>query len=311
MGLLSKVELEHFDREGFVVVRDVVPGSYIQRLADEISAAIDQQARMLHEEGEITSLHEDLGFLDRATEIYKESTKIFETVYSGSHSGKAMFELLTCPEILDIMEQLIGPEVIASSIYRLRPKLPFEKNGEVPWHQDSGYFDTCADEHLVPTCWVPLMDATIEAGCMEVLPRSHKQGVLRHYWANLTAPSLTVHPDHLPDQDPVPVPADIGDAVLMTNLTPHSSIPNNSGLIRWAADLRYNTPEAGDYGPFEAEFLARSTATPGAVMTDWREFDHLRKNHVSTGKIDRTWLRHDEETFLHPEKRWDRDEEKV
>ena len=171
----------------------------------------------------------------------------------------------------------------------------------VPWHQDSGYFHTCADDHLVPTCWVPLMNATVEAGCMEVLPGCHKQGVLRHYWADLKAPGLSIHPDHLPDVEPVPVPADVGDVVLMTNLTPHRSTDNRSGLIRWAADLRYNTPEAGDYGPGEASFLARSKERPEKILNDRRAFNQLRQNHVPAGEVDRKWLKQDQESFLHPE----------
>ena len=305
--MLSDQQLDHYHREGYLIAKNVIPSRYIHDLQDEINNVIDEQARRLHAEGEITELHEELGFLQRATELNKQSPKTIHPVYSGNHSGRAMFQLLTCPEILDIMEQLVGPEIITSSIYRLRPKMPDCPAGVVPWHQDSGYFHTCADEHLVPTCWIPLMNATVATGCMEVLPRSHKQEVFRHYWANLQAPSLTVHPDHLPEVEPVLVPANIGDAVLMTNLTPHRSIDNSSGIIRWAADLRYNAPEAGDYGPQEAEFLARSRATPEDVLTDWKEFDRLRKEHVPQTKVDRIWLQYHEETFLNPSKRVDKD----
>lgn len=304
---LTDAQLEHFHREGYLVAKDIVPQRYIAALQREIDAAIDAQAQKLYASGEITQLHEDLGFLHRAAELSKESDKIIAPVFSGNHSGRAMFELLTCPEILDVIEQLVGPEIIASSIYRIRPKLPDRPEGVVPWHQDSGYFHTCADDHLVPTCWVPLMDATVEAGCMEVLPRCHRRGVLRHYRANLLAPSLSVHPDHLPDVAPVPVPAAVGDIVLLTNLTPHRSTDNTSGLIRWATDLRYNAPEAGDYGPGEAGFLARSRRHPDQVLGDWQAFDRLRKGHVPQSKVDRSWLRYDEETFLDASKRVDQD----
>eukprot|EP01048_Picozoa_sp_COSAG05_P026659 COSAG05_NODE_7392_length_818_cov_1.403338_1_plen_40_part_10 len=40
-----------------------------------------------------------------------------------------MFELLSCPALLDVMEQLCGSEVIAAGIYRLRPKLPKRPEG--------------------------------------------------------------------------------------------------------------------------------------------------------------------------------------
>jgi phytanoyl-CoA hydroxylase len=303
---LTDEQLEHYHREGYLVARDVIPARYILDLQEEINSVIDEQANKLYAEGEITLLHEELGFLHRAAALSQKSRKVIGPVNGGNFSGPAMFNLLTCPQILDVMEQLIGAEIIASSIYRIRPKLSDSPEGIVPWHQDSGYFHTCADEHLVPTCWVPLMNATIEAGCMEVLPRSHKQGVFRHYTANLLAPPLSVHPDHLPDIDPVPVPADIGDVVLMTNMTPHRSTDNTSGLIRWATDLRYNAPEAGDYGPGEAGFLARSARTPDRVLTDCREFNHLRKEHVPQSKVDRSWLKYDEETFADASKRVDK-----
>ena len=304
---LSEEQIDQFLREGFLTVQQVVPERYITDLQGEIERAIDEQAKTLYLAGEITQLHENLGFLQRATELNKESKKILGPVNGGNHSGQAMFRLLTCREILDIMEQLIGPEILASSIYRIRPKLPDRPEGIVPWHQDSGYFHTCADHHLVPTCWVPLMNATIKAGCMEVLPRSHKRGVFRHYKANLLAPSLTVHPDHLPEIKPVPVPVDIGDIVLLTNMTPHRSTDNTTNYIRWATDLRYNTPEVGDYGPGEAGFLARSKKNPAKVITDWREFDRVRKEHTPQSTVDRTWLRYDEETFINSSKRVDED----
>ena len=36
------------------------------------------------------------------------------------------------------------------------------------------------DQTLVVTAWVPLVDATIENGCMYVLPWSFDQGILPH-----------------------------------------------------------------------------------------------------------------------------------
>ena len=158
--------------------------------------------------------------------------------------------LLTCrvvhcarQELLDAMGQLVGPEIVASSIYRLRPKLPFWEQGIVPVHQDAGYFDSCADESTVITCWVPLMDATHESGCMEVVPRVHKRGTMRHYNANVAGPGLAVHPDHIEvdtrmeddSRGTVAVPCCAGDVLIMYHMTPHGSSTNTSGVIRWAA----------------------------------------------------------------------------
>ena len=303
--MLDQTQIDKFHREGFLIARNVVPRDAVQALQAEIEATIDWQAQMLRERGEIAEMHEDADFLHRTALLHAQSPRILDPIAHGIHTGPAIFNLLTCPAILDIMEQLLGPEILVSSIYRLRPKLPGLAEGVIPWHQDSAYFHSCADDDLVPTFWVPLMNATVESGCMEVLPGCHRKGVLRHYWADLRAPGLSVHPDHMPDVRPVPVPAGIGDAVIMTNLTPHRSTDNVSSLIRWSADIRFNSPEAGDYGPNEASFLGRSKVRPDDVITDWREFEKIRANHVPSVRIDRTWLRHDKETFLNPEKRVD------
>ena len=268
---LAQAELDSFDEEGWFLAKDVIPHHYIHALQDEIDAVIDAQANKLLEEGKITELHADKGYLERTAAIWAECPEIWNVVYSGNHAGKALYALLTCPELLDIMEQLVGPEIIAAGIYRLRPKLPKRPEGIVPWHQDAGYFGECADSHVGPavanggpgyvmTAWVPLMEATAETGPMQVLPRAHRRGVMRHYGANVKAPGLTVHPDHIPSDtpEPVTVACSIGDALLFGHMMPHRSEANDTDVIRWGADLRYTPPEAGDWGPGEGGFLARS-----------------------------------------------------
>jgi ectoine hydroxylase-related dioxygenase (phytanoyl-CoA dioxygenase family) len=39
-----------------------------------------------------------------------------------------------------------------------------EGRRESPWHQDIGYVPTDPAHYL--TCWIPIVDATIENGCI-------------------------------------------------------------------------------------------------------------------------------------------------
>jgi len=297
---LTPDQIAFFKSQGYLVAKNVIPRPIIESFQAEIAGVIDETARKLHAEGKITDLCENLGFLHRLAALNQQSREIMAPIMGGSHAGPALFALMTNPQFLDAVESLVGPEIVASAVYRIRPKLPFDPAHEVPWHQDSGYFHTRGDAHLILTTWVPLMNATVEAGCMEVLPGSHVKGVVRHYWANNPAPPLTVHPDYLPDTRPVPVPADIGDVVMLTNFTMHRSTPNTSGLIRWAADLRYNSDQAGDIYPYEAEFLARSKKHPEKICKSASEFVAIRKNHKPVGGVDRTWLKEADETFVKP-----------
>jgi len=80
------------------------------------------------------------------------------------------------PEVLDAVEDLIGPNI---RLFHLSvwPKDP-GSGTYVSWHQDATYFALDPICHV--TAWVALTDAPVEAGCMEVVPGSHKLGQLRH-----------------------------------------------------------------------------------------------------------------------------------
>src|SRR5271170_5620064 len=85
-------------------------------------------------------------------------------------------EIVHHPAILDAVEDLIGPNI------RLFHLSVWPKNARDPafvgWHQDATYFGL--EPALQVTAWVALTDASIEAGCMEVIPGSHQLGQLHH-----------------------------------------------------------------------------------------------------------------------------------
>jgi hypothetical protein len=85
-------------------------------------------------------------------------------------------EIVHHPAILDAVEGLIGPNI------RLFHLSVWPKNARDPafvsWHQDATYFGL--EPAVQVTAWVALTEASIEAGCMEVIPGSHKLGQLHH-----------------------------------------------------------------------------------------------------------------------------------
>ena len=85
-------------------------------------------------------------------------------------------EIVHAPEVLDAVEDLIGPDI---RLFHLTvwPK-DATSGAYVSWHQDATYFALEPVCHV--TAWVALTDASIAAGCMEVVPGSHKLGQLRH-----------------------------------------------------------------------------------------------------------------------------------
>src|ERR1019366_3835807 len=125
------------------------------------------------------------------------------------------------PKLLDVAEQFCGPEIIASSVYRLRPKVPSHSWSPVPWHQDSAYFEAYCDLALVMTVWVPLVDATEERGCLWVMPGMHKGGLFFHQHDDI-AHYLVIPDEEFGGSKAVPAPVPKGGVLLLNNRTPHA-----------------------------------------------------------------------------------------
>ena len=229
----------------------------------------------------------------------------------GGFSGASMFGMLTHPPLLSCVESLIGPTIIGASAYRIRPKLPEWERGEVPWHQDSGYFLPHCDKHLLVTCWIPLVDSNRKNGCLYVMPKVHQQGVFRHYTGGHGG-YLEVPTDEFPDTGPIPMEMKAGDVLFMTNLTPHASFENHSEQVRWSVDLRYQSAEApnnADEGPEsytperetvtmacyppEADFVLRNPEHPEQEVRSPEEFRRIRERFHGAGAYNpgRGWTR--------------------
>ncbi len=291
---LTQTQYRQFFDQGYTVVPELFESSELEPLRHEIAGLIDSATRRLYVEGKLTELHADEPFETRLTrllsdhpELQSEYFRAIEGKGGGGHVGSAMFSVLTHPRLLDAMEDLVGEEIVASSVYRIRPKVPHLGRGIVPWHQDSGYISPHCDTELIVTVWIPLVDANQENGCLQVLPHAHRQGVARHHTGG-NAGFLVINDDDLPVAigEAVTVPVPRGGALLMTNLTPHCSTPNTTDTIRWSVDLRYQSatvpsniaiPEAevtldnpeikiACYAP-EGDFRVRSMVHPEACAT--------------------------------------------
>lgn len=85
-------------------------------------------------------------------------------------------ELIRLPKVLDAVEALIGPDILCwTSVWWIK-----EANSKtfVSWHQDVRYWGLDTDDLV--TAWIALSPATIESGCMRVLPGSHRGEVMPH-----------------------------------------------------------------------------------------------------------------------------------
>ena len=83
------------------------------------------------------------------------------------------------------------------------------------------------------TCWVPLVDATLENGCPWVMPGINRLGTIDHWHTELGWQCLNGM------EGAVPVEASAGDVVVFSSLTPHRTGPNSTAGERKSYILQY------------------------------------------------------------------------
>jgi ectoine hydroxylase-related dioxygenase (phytanoyl-CoA dioxygenase family) len=118
-------------------------------------------------------------------------------------------------------------------------------------------------------------EATVENGCMQVIPRSHSLGKLFDHCPS--GPGGLAIPDQvLPPGEPAILPMKPGSVLLMTQSTIHSSLDNvTQDQVRISFDLRFQPTGQPTGRPAfaPAGFVARSQAHPETELRDpaiWR-----------------------------------------
>lgn len=283
---LTEAQVQAFRHDGIVVVENVVTDADLAPVIHEYEAWIDNRARQLQTEGKLAELHVDEPFARRFASLYAQSPDIAQGMDIMQMRGPAMFAFLRNDNLLDAVECLVGPEILCNPIQHIRAKPPAAVSSagvgfyNVPWHQDSGVTWDEADHSDIITCWLALVDATVENGCMQVLPGVWQGGHLEHQAAGGT----TIRPDLLPATEPRPVPVGKGGVVFMHRHTPHTSTPNYSDSVRWSLDLRYQKTGTPTGRPFHPAFVARSRANPATVLTDPTEWSRLWVEALESSK---------------------------
>jgi non-heme Fe2+,alpha-ketoglutarate-dependent halogenase len=138
----------------------------------------DEQIEFYHREGYLYPLdgiskercNELLDGVTRFEDEYGVNPGVFKL--KGHLTMKETWDFVREPRILDIAEDLIGPNILAfASRFWVKPG---SDGSFVSWHQDSAYFG--CDPHDMVTCWVALTPANQGNGCMRSMPGSHKIG---------------------------------------------------------------------------------------------------------------------------------------
>ena len=272
---LSADQIAQFEEEGYLLLRGALADTDLDPVIAEYEEHIAHRAEDLLAAGKISELYADEPFNRRLVSICRENNEIYKELDIMHFRGRASFEFLINDHLLDMVEALVGPEISCSPIQHTRAKLPSDIpcGGDphiAPWHQDAGVTWEEADPHFILTVWLPLSQARPENGCLQIMPKVHGGGLMRHHIKQ--GLGTVIIDEEMPASEQLTLPMDKGDVLLMSKETPHRSTPNNADTVRWSMDLRYQQTGTPTGRPWQPDFVARSRANPESELKDYAEW---------------------------------------
>jgi len=130
-----------------------------------------------------------------------------------------------------IAEQLCG-EGMTLDFDQLLAKQPGREDAVFAWHQDQAYWIT-TDDRRTATCWLALDDSTVDNGCMQFLPGSHREELRPHRSAGTSREEQhTLVTDLRPDDEPRRVPIRRCDITVHNEGVLHGSDGNRTSRSR-------------------------------------------------------------------------------
>jgi ectoine hydroxylase-related dioxygenase (phytanoyl-CoA dioxygenase family) len=272
-GSLTAEQVDFYNRQGYLVLEKLLSDADLAPAREAMTQKVDWIADELVRDGKAPDALRHRPFKYRLAELFAGLTDRDFLKYGRSWRDRlpGYFLLMSNPKILDAVQSLIGPEIFANPVYNVRPKVPKVAAGAVPWHQDKSYWPD-ANSNPVITVWIPLVDSTLENGCLHIIPGTHRKRVIQHVKETYSGTGfLAVEDEHVKGKKIVVIPVTAGGAILFNDRLLHMSTPNHSDHVRWSVDLRYQPTDQDPMPQHGIGFLARSEKFPARVATleDW------------------------------------------
>lgn len=216
--MLSRTEIADYESRGYVI-----PGGF-RLSADRITALQNGLEDVLANNPDIPS--------DRLINVHLSGHPPYGVAGFEGFAG-----LATDTQILDMVEQLVGPDIILWSTHLFCKA--GTKGREVPWHQDGQYWPI----RPLATCsvWVALDNVDRGNGALRVLPGSHRKGDYDHHVDENPDLGLNqvVDPSQYDASDAVYLELEAGQISLHDIHLVHGSAANDSGRRRAGLAMRY------------------------------------------------------------------------
>ncbi|MGZ4955953.1 MAG: phytanoyl-CoA dioxygenase family protein [Methylobacter sp.] len=228
-------EFEQYKSDGFFVAKGLLDRQCVDKVRQSIAKTFLDQLR------QITVDVEGMELFDAMQALYRNDLERYKKTAGAVWRKLDIYQLLHDPRITGfVSDKFSWQDVFVSGgqvahIMAHELKIPEGYFG-LGAHQDFPSVQGSLDGVVV---WLPLVRVDRDNFPLEVIPGSHKRGLLLMEGSG--SASWQLRPDQYHEQDFIPVQADVGDVVFMSMFTVHRSSKNGTpGQCRLALSTRFD-----------------------------------------------------------------------
>lgn len=225
--MLTEAQKQEFKERGFLkagrIMSEEMADAMRQRLFDIIEG-------------------KSAGKAERVTDFHDGKQQSVIQIVNAFEADDLFRKHLYNPAICEMAAELMETDTVRVWHDQVQYKPP-TYGGPTDWHQDHPYWPIIQPADLI-SAWVALDDATIENGCMWMVPGSHKWGPHKGGTIGTDPDGFTPTPDMSllpPDAKIERVPCEVkkGEVMFHHCLTWHGSPPNRSERGRPGIAVHY------------------------------------------------------------------------
>lgn len=229
------IDKEAYKEQGFLLLRNFFEKEDVLQLHAEAKEVFISQIKRHNPNPPDLTIERN--FEDSMYELFEND---FEAVVSCGKQVQhliSLHRLGTEPRVVEALNTLglslpiisVRPVMLFNN-QRLAKKEDYWRLGaHQDWRSSQGSLDAI-------TIWMPMVDVDKSLGALEVIPRSHKWGLLESekvsYYGKIS--------ETLQESEFVTVEATQGDALFFSSFLVHRSGTNSTNSIRWSCHFRYN-----------------------------------------------------------------------
>jgi len=219
--MLNRKQIQEYKINGFTVYRNFLNKITIENILNEVNSVINSNRNSK----------------ESIMEMEPDENNLVRRLYEPCSNYPICKKVSESKKLLDCVEQLIGENIIFH--YSKLNMKPPRVGSVVEWHQDLTYYPLTNQDSV--TVSIYLDKATIENGCMQIIKKSHVDGIKNHNKNGIFQGKVMEKVD---EDDIEYIEASAGTAIFMHCMSLHSSTKNKSKKSRRTLIMSYRAGDA-------------------------------------------------------------------